>query len=73
MDVLKTGDEVRCPRCNDWHRVYVKYPDERVHNGAHALYYECPKASASFSAGRIGDVPRDVKRWRRPTSLVKPV
>lgn len=24
MEVLKTGDEVRCPRCNDWHRIYVK-------------------------------------------------
>ena len=65
VETLKAGDEVRCPRCNDWHRLYVKYPDEKVLHGAQALYFECPKATASFSAGRVGDMPRDSKRWRR--------
>jgi hypothetical protein len=62
---LQEGDELRCPRCNAWHPIYVKYPDEPAIAAKHALYFNCPKASASFAAGRIEEEPRDPSRWRR--------
>lgn len=63
--LLQSGDEIKCPRCNAWHTTFVKYPDERAFEGKAELYFDCPKASASFHAGRVGDPPREVARWRR--------
>jgi len=62
---LQPGDEIQCPRCNDWHAVFVKYPDERAFQGRSEMYFNCPKSTTSFHAGRVGDPPRDRARWRR--------
>jgi DNA-directed RNA polymerase subunit RPC12/RpoP len=64
---LQVGDEIKCPRCNTWHRIFVKYPDERASQGRAELYFNCSKATTSFHAGRVGDPPRDPSRWRQST------
>ncbi|HEX4348359.1 MAG TPA: hypothetical protein VHZ73_12355 [Vicinamibacterales bacterium] len=50
----------------------MKYPDERAFHGRADMYFNCPKATTSFHAGRVGDPPRDRTRWRRPGSPAGP-